>query len=66
MHLLGLIVFKLYMQTVFNAHFHFDRVVDVRVGGQLMDNEVILLYQIRQPPHNCNFKEIPAETLKAH
>lgn len=54
------------MQAVFNAYFHFDRIVDIRVGGQLMDNEVIFLYQIRQPPHNCDFKEISAETWKAH
>ena len=51
------------MQAVFNTHFHLDRVVDIRIGGQLMHYKIILLHQVRQSSHDSNFEEVSVENI---
>lgn len=57
--LLGLVVFKLDVQTVLDPDLHLDRVVDVRVGGQLVDDELVLLHQVRQSANYRHPQKIP-------
>ena len=48
------------MQTVFDAHLHLDGVVHVWVGGELVDDQLVLLHQVRQATDYCHTEEIPA------
>ena len=48
------------MKTVLDAHLHLDGVVHVRVGGQLVDDQLILLHQVGQATDYCHSEEIPA------
>lgn len=58
--LLGLVVLKLDVQAVLNSHLHLDRVVHVWVGGELVDDQLILLHQVRQATDYCHPEEVPA------
>lgn len=59
--LLGLVVFKLNVQAVLDPHLHLDWVVDVRVSGQLVDDELVLFHQVGQTANYGHPEKIPAE-----
>lgn len=60
--LLGLVVFKLDVQTVLDPDLHLDRVVNVWVSGQLVDDELVLLHQVRQSANYRHPQKIPGGT----
>lgn len=58
--LLGLVVLKLDVQAVLDSHLHLDGVVHVRVGGELVDDQLVLLHQVGQATDYCHPEEVPA------
>lgn len=58
--LLGLVVFKLDMETILNAHFHFNGGVEFRVGAQCVDDNVQLFADVIESSDHCGSKEISA------
>lgn len=52
-NILGFIVFKFYMQAVFNPNFHLDGGIDFRVGAQCVNNNVQLFGDVTKSSANC-------------
>lgn len=52
--LLGLVVLKLYVQTVLDPHFHLDGGVELRVGAERVHHNVQLFADVIQSPaYSC-------------
>ena len=54
----GLVILELYVETLFYADLHLDRVVHLRVGGQGVSCDIQLLGHVRQSSDYCHFQEI--------
>lgn len=65
-HSLGLVVLKLDVQAVLDAHFHLDGGVELGVGAQGVHNDVHLLDHIVQPAAHSGTEEIPVGTAPSH
>lgn len=65
-HSLGLVVLKLDVQAVLNAHFHLDGGVELGVGAQRVHHDVHLLDHVVQPAAHGGTEEIPAGTVPSH
>lgn len=54
----ALVVLELDVETVFDAHFHFDVRIDIRVARQGVHDDVHLTRDVRNPSHDRHFKEV--------
>lgn len=48
------------METILNAHFHFNGGVEFRVGAQCVDNNVQLFADVIESSDHCGSKKISA------
>lgn len=62
--LLGFVVFKLNMETILDAHFHFNGGVEFRVGAQCVDDNVQLFADVVESSDHCGSEKISASGQK--
>jgi len=54
----GLVVFELDVEAVLNADLHLNGVVELRVGGERVHNQLELLDHVGQPPDDSDAQEV--------
>lgn len=61
---LGFVVLEFNVQTIFDAHFHFNRVIAIWRHAIRMYPDVLLLYDVCYPPRDCDSNKISDKTLR--
>lgn len=62
--ILGLVVLKLYVKTVLDAHFHLDGGVELRVGAECVDHDVQLFADVIQSSGYCRPQKVAKRIIK--